>query len=493
MGLLVSACTQTDPTTPPVSDEEQSVPTSAATATTSRDCAPDTLAATVDLPADPVDAALKLTQASYSCVPVVVVADLAALPSGAEQALELGAPLLVTEADRLGDVVAEVDRLNPDRVIYIAQGDGGTANNADVPSDWERATPSGPVQSPVDMLSTAGTGEAREREGAPLWVVSEGLAATGVAVLPTLTTLGGRVMLSDQPSDVDPADLGVIGPTTATERWQLLAQSHAAELPGGGITLFPGRRIVAYYGSPVTFRLGILGERNPQATIEQLQALTEEYVVAGGPPVIPAFELIVTVADSKPGDDNDYSNELTPGQVREWVDIATENDAMVILDLQPGRTDFLTQAKRYEDLLRLPNVGLALDPEWRLEPDEVHLQQIGSVDAEEINEVVEWLSQLVREETLPQKLLVLHQFNLDMITNRELVNTPPELAVVVHVDGQGPLFSKYGTYETVLGAPIGPDQTLWWGWKNFIDEDFPTATPAQTNAVDPLPMVVTFQ
>ena len=38
----------------------------------------------------------------------------------------------------------------------------------------------------------------------------------------------------------------------------------------------------------------------------------------------------------------------------------------VVLDLQPGRTDFLTQAKRYEPLLALPHVGLALDPEWRL-------------------------------------------------------------------------------------------------------------------------------
>jgi hypothetical protein len=68
----------------------------------------------------------------------------------------------------------------------------------------------------------------------------------------------------------------------------------------------------------------------------------------------------------------------------------------VILDLQPGRTDFLTQAMIYEEFLRLPHVGLALDPEWRLEPNQVHLRQIGSVDAAEINQVGNWLASLVR-------------------------------------------------------------------------------------------------
>ncbi len=176
-----------------------------------------------------------------------------------------------------------------------------------------------------------------------------------------------------------------------------------------------------------------------------------------------------------------------------WVDAATEAGGFVIIDLQPGRTDFLTQARRYESLLRRPNVGLALDPEWRLGPEERHMVQIGSVGAAEINEVVDWLVDIVREEALPQKILVLHQFQEAMLPDRHLVETPPELAVVVHVDGQGPLGSKYGTYDEMVEALTGPEQTLWWGWKNFYDEDFPVATPGQVNAVDPLPVVITFQ
>ena len=102
----------------------------------------------------------------------------------------------------------------------------------------------------------------------------------------------------------------------------------------------------------------------------------------------------------------------------------------MVLDLQPGRTDFLTQAKRYEEVLKLPYVGLALDPEWRLKPDQVHLRQIGSVSAAEVNTVSQWLAGLVRRESLPQKLFLVHQFDFSMITERETLETPSELAVV---------------------------------------------------------------
>ena len=79
-------------------------------------------------------------------------------------------------------------------------------------------------------------------------------------------------------------------------------------------------------------------------------------------PVIPAFEIIATVASSEPGEDGNYSAEADVEQSRPWVEAAGEAGLYVLLDLQPGRTDFLTQGERYRPLLELPNVGLALDP-----------------------------------------------------------------------------------------------------------------------------------
>ncbi|MDE0236603.1 MAG: hypothetical protein OXN95_05205, partial [bacterium] len=126
-----------------------------------------------------------------------------------------------------------------------------------------------------------------------------------------------------------------------------------------------------------------------------------------------------------------------------------------------------------------------------LEPHQVHMAQIGTVDAAEINRVTEWLAGLVRQHSLPQKLLVIHQFRHSMIGDREHINIPPELAVVIHMDGQGPLGTKYSTWNA-LTAQDDADR-YFWGWKNFYDEDTPMATPTQVLEQSPTPVFVSFQ
>jgi hypothetical protein len=250
--------------------------------------------------------------------------------------------------------------------------------------------------------------------------------------------------------------------------------------------------LVALYGNPTTAALGVLGEQSAEESVQRVAEIAQGYG-ADGVAVLPAFEIIATVASASAGADNDYSEEMSLDTLRPWIEVARENDIYVILDLQPGRTDFLTQARMYEEFLRMPHVGLALDSEWRLEPNQVHLRQIGSVDAAEVNTVIDWLAALVRERNLPQKYLLLHQFRLDMITNRDQVRTPPELAVVIQMDGQGPLPTKYDTWNA-LTAGTG-DAGFTWGWKNFYDEDTPRggATAEEVLDLDPVPGYVSFQ
>jgi hypothetical protein len=203
------------------------------------------------------------------------------------------------------------------------------------------------------------------------------------------------------------------------------------------------------------------------------------------------FEMMATVAAAQAGPDGNYSNELPMEELRPWIEEATAAGLYVVIDLQPGRTDFLTQAKLYQPLLEMPHVGLALDPEWRLRPDQVHLRQIGSVSAAEINGVTQWLADLVNTKALPQKMLVLHQFQLRMIEDRESVDmSRPEIAMVIHADGQGSQPAKQDTWNALRdGAPEG----MAWGWKNFYDEDLPMLTPEQTMRVLPVPDLVTYQ
>ncbi|HJR90981.1 MAG TPA: hypothetical protein VJ938_00915 [Acidimicrobiia bacterium] len=280
----------------------------------------------------------------------------------------------------------------------------------------------------------------------------------------------------------------LVGDFSDDAPWQTDVLARGLTLPGGGQVLFPGKMIVTLYGHPHTGALGVLGEQSPADAVARAADVAAPYATEGMQ-LIPGFDIITTLASSSAGRDGDYSTELSVEDLRPWVEAASEAGMYVVLDLQPGRTDFLTQAKRYAELLALPNVGLALDPEWRLASDEVHLRQIGSVTGEEVNTVVDWLAGLVRRERLPQKLLLVHQFSFGMISSREVIRTPSELAVVVQMDGQGPLSTKYSTWNALVAG----DHTWRWGWKNFYDEDSPMATPSQVLDLDPLPVFISFQ
>ena len=401
----------------------------------------------------------------------------------------LEGPLLLVGQWLSSPLIAELRRLAPERVVASGFDEDSLAalHDFDVsvldidpdaallhdPGRYERlwlVAPTGPVT--------------------PLTVTADNLGIGLVVVEPDFRTLPRETR--DLISNAEQVD--VLSDFEEGVAWQLDVVRRGDEIPGGGLVMFEGeatnRRLVAFYGHPSTSALGVLGEQNPEKGIERLREVAAGYE-ADGATVLPTFEIIATVASAGAGRDGDYSAETDREVIRPWIEAAAGNDIYVVLDLQPGRTDFLTQAKRYEEFLRLPHVGLALDPEWRLKPNQVHLRQIGSVDAAEVNEVVRWLAGIVREEALPQKLLIVHQFRFSMITNRDLIETPPELAVVIQMDGQGSLEAKYNTWRTLTRGT--EESGFRWGWKNFYDEDFPTAMAAQVLELTPVPVFVSYQ
>jgi hypothetical protein len=263
------------------------------------------------------------------------------------------------------------------------------------------------------------------------------------------------------------------------------------QLPGGGQVLFPMRLLVALYGDPGTPSLGVLGQQDLQASIARARRVAAAYRTLSHVPVIPAFEIIATVAQAHPGYDGDYSYESTVASLRPWVRRATTAGMYVILDLQPGRAGLLAQAMRYRSLLRLPDVGLALDPEWKLQPGQLPLHQIGGVSITEVNRVIRWLAGLTARYRLPQKLLVLHQFKLSMIRNEQRLDTRhQDLAILIHMDGQGTPANKEQTWEAVFrAAPAG----VFFGWKNFYVKDHPMLSPRQTCERTPRLSMISYQ
>jgi hypothetical protein len=261
------------------------------------------------------------------------------------------------------------------------------------------------------------------------------------------------------------------------------------QLPRGGRRIFPTFLVVAHYGSSGTAALGVLGEGSPDVAAQRLLRAAAPFAKASGRPVLPAFEFIATVAQAKPGDDGMYSSYVPDADIARYLAAARKVKALLVLDLQPGRADFLTQAKHYEKFLLEPDVGLALDPEWKLTPTQVPLKQIGATSAASINAVSSYLANLTVSHGLPEKLFVVHQFRTDMIPDRAKVVPRQGLAVVVHLDGFGTQWVKREVYDA-LALRSGP---LHNGLKLFIDEDTDMFTPYEAMAFRPRPELITYQ
>lgn len=264
----------------------------------------------------------------------------------------------------------------------------------------------------------------------------------------------------------------------------------ADRLPGGGKTVFGKKRfLTAYYGTAGTGALGVLGETDPDTAFKRIAKAGKPFL-RGKERLLPVYELIVTVADGAdyPGTDGDHAHDVLHSRVQAYIDAAHRNGVLLLLDVQPGRTDFLTAAKRWEWALQDPWVGLALDPEWRVGPGQFPGQQIGSVRAREINRTAGWLSRLTRDNDLPEKLFVVHQFTDSMVPDIRKVRRRDGLAMVQHVDGFGSPADKLATYRDVA---VPRKFTM--GFKLFYDEDTPRMRPAQVRKSLPDVRFVSFQ
>jgi hypothetical protein len=258
-------------------------------------------------------------------------------------------------------------------------------------------------------------------------------------------------------------------------------------LPGGGTQWFPDHRVVAYYGTAGTASLGVLGAQSPEASAAKVASVANGFA-SPGTTVVPTFELIATVADGGPGPDGTYSHPISTDQVEQYLKVAQEHHMELILDIQPGRADFLSQVQHWADVLAQPDVGLGLDSEWRMGPGQVPGRSIGHVDAAEVNSVTDWLANLVRQHNLPQKLVVLHQFTASMITDEGAITAHPELAMVQHLDGFGSRSVKLSVYHRL----VQPQQFAP-GFKLFYKQDTDMMSPTDVLALDPKPDFISYQ
>ena len=267
------------------------------------------------------------------------------------------------------------------------------------------------------------------------------------------------------------------------------------ELPRGGRLVLPSHRVVAYYGAPQDPELGVLGETPPEEAARKLAGRAGEYARPGRP-ALPALELISTLAQSAPGDDGLHRLRQSDATVRRHLRAARAIKGLLVLDVQPGQADFFEEVRALERYLTQSDVGLALDPEWSVPEGTQPGSVIGSTDAEVVNEVSAYLARLVRLHDLPQKLLIVHQFTDEMITNRDQLVSRPEVALVLNMDGFGTAPLKEGVYDRLSQpAPRGPDSLggPYNGFKLFFREDEGLMSPRDVLGLRPAPDVVVYE
>jgi hypothetical protein len=237
------------------------------------------------------------------------------------------------------------------------------------------------------------------------------------------------------------------------------------ELPRGGYTLFPSYQLVGFCGTPGAPALGEL-DGNLPAKANKLDSYTAKY--GGARPTLPVFELIAVVVQAGPGADGKYRRRVDDKVVDEYLDLARQHRGILLLNIQPGQSDFLSEVQHFEKYLLMPDVGVALDPEWAMKPKQVPGKYFGQTTGATLNEVSTYLSSLIDRARLPEKALVFHQVNGSVVKDEASLKPTPGVVMIKSVDGLGPKAAKIETYNYLMrhiGAGVHP------GFKLFFDED----------------------
>lgn len=277
---------------------------------------------------------------------------------------------------------------------------------------------------------------------------------------------------------------------TAKLRWPV-----QTDYPLAG-ALLPFNRIIAYYGNYYSTRMGILGELPPEEMLKKLMGEVKKWQEADtAVNTIPALHYIVTSAQGSPGKGNTYRMRMPFTQIDKTLELAKKIDAVVFLDIQVGWSTLQQEIPQLEKYLSMPNVHLAIDPEFSMKTGRVPGSVIGTFDAADINYATQYLADLVKKNNLPPKILVIHRFTKGMVTNYKQIKLRPEVQIVMDMDGWGFPAKKVNSYKlAVVSEPV-----QFTGFKLFYKNDIKTPPwktimkPEDVLKLYPKPMYIQYQ
>ena len=260
-------------------------------------------------------------------------------------------------------------------------------------------------------------------------------------------------------------------------------------------SILPQKRIVAYYGNPQSKRMGALGEYPKD---EMLRRLRDEVIrwekADTATPVQPALHLIAVVAQEVPGKAGKYRMIMPDAIVNQVYGWAKEANAILFIDIQTGHDDIRAILPRFEWLLKNPDVHLGMDPEFNLiKSGKKPGTKIGTYDAADVNYASGFLADVVKKYHLPPKVLTVHRFTRNGVTNARKISLRPEVQIVMNMDGWGAPWLKRDSYKAyVVAEPVE-----FTGFKLFYHNDTKKGdallTPKEVLRLNPKPLYIQYQ
>jgi len=259
--------------------------------------------------------------------------------------------------------------------------------------------------------------------------------------------------------------------------------------------ILPFKRVVAYYGNLYSTKMGALGQYPEEEMLSRLAIEVKKWEMADPQtPVQPALHYIAVVAQGGAGQAGKYRARMPFSEIDKVLRMAKKINAILFLDVQVGFSTVEEEIPLLEKYLKLPNVHLGIDPEFSMKSGVPPGEIVGTLDAADINFAANHLAELVRENNLTPKILVIHRYTQKMVTNYQKIASLPEVQIVMHMDGWGVKAKKISTYKQF----IYPEPVQFAGFKLFYKNDTlepgtSIFTPEELLKLSPIPIYIQYQ
>jgi hypothetical protein len=247
--------------------------------------------------------------------------------------------------------------------------------------------------------------------------------------------------------------------------------------------------LVTWYGNPNSAAMGVLGRSAGAERARALRLQAAAYQPLTPKVVVGAYHVVAVVAQPTAGAGGKWRRRESMATIRALLAEARAEGFALVLDVQPGRSSVGEELEYLGPVLREPDVHLALDAEFNMGEGQVPGRELGHLHAADVNGALDFLERVIVAGRLPPKVLIVHQFTLDMLPDKEAIRASACVDVVLDMDGFGSPALKKATYAAV----IAQRRLEFAGFKLFYEQDRNLLSPAEVMSLEPVPAVVIYQ